>query len=129
EYRRIAPVRVLGVSHGVIATQQVAQFSESSRYVVVDGLITELGEVLIEIGYTQLLRLPQFAAVRGRLPVEQLHERGLAGAILAQNADALALVNSQINPVQQRFVTIGESEICQAIQQHASFRAAEPGCN
>src|SRR5690606_39367681 len=54
EYRRIAPVRVLGVSHGVIATQQVAQFSESSRYVVVDGLITELGEGLIERGYTQL---------------------------------------------------------------------------
>ena len=124
ELTRIAPVDAVGIAvgHCMVAAQQVAQLVQASGYVVVHRLVAQRRQVLVQIGHPQAASLPQFAAVWQCLATEQLHEAGLAGAVLAQDADALALVNGEIDPIQQGFVAIGEGEVRESVQQHWNFQ-------
>src|SRR3989338_7536032 len=110
ELLRIAPVDGvgIGVRHRVIATEQVAQFSQAARNVVIHGLIAEFGKILIEIRNAYLASTPQLSAVGQGLTAQQFHERGLARTVLAEYADTLALVNGEVHLVEQGAVAISE---------------------
>jgi hypothetical protein len=126
-HARVVPVQALclGMRHGVIVPQQLAEFIEATGHIVIDGLVAEGRQVLIQIGDTQPARLPQFPAIGQCLATQQLHEARLARAVLAQNADAFALVNGEVDSVEQRPVAIGEREIGESVQQHEGIQRGE----
>jgi hypothetical protein len=63
----------------------------------------ELG-LLREVGDPGGARAPDLAGVEGDLAGDYLEQRGLAGAVAADQADALAGFDGEVDPVEQRMV-------------------------
>ena len=71
-------------------------------------------DLLGQAGDAHVLLKVDVAGVRGQLSAHELHEGGLAGAVAAEQTDALALVQVQLDAVQERRTAEAEAHIADA---------------
>jgi len=76
------------------------------------GVLVELG-FLFDRGHAQARRAGDIAVVGQGAAIEQAEQRGLAGAVAADEADALAGLDGEVGVVQQRVVAIGQLDVGQ----------------
>ena len=74
------------------------------------GVLVQLG-FLFDRGDAQARIAGDIAVVRQRPAVEQPQQRRLAGAVAADEADALAGLNGEVGVVQQRMVAVGQLDV------------------
>ena len=75
------------------------------------GSWVQLRALLVKISHFQLRPLPDTAGLRLQLPQQQTQERGLARTIGAQQGQAVAAHNAQIQPTYQRHFAVTVCEI------------------
>ncbi|RTZ76377.1 MAG: hypothetical protein DSZ01_08220 [Gammaproteobacteria bacterium] len=84
------------------------------------------GHLLGEAGDAHTVPLAYLPFVGGQFPRDELHQRGLALTVAPDEADALALIDGEVQVVQERRGTKGEGDVLKRYQGHGkSFRERE----
>ncbi|MNX87325.1 hypothetical protein D3C86_1192500 [compost metagenome] len=96
--------RVLGklVREGVVACEKGAGLGEARLDALAHGRVGVEDELLVQVADAQPPGAHDLAFIRRLLAREDAHERRLPGAIDAQEAEAVALVNGQADVVEDR---------------------------
>ncbi|MCY1522209.1 hypothetical protein D9M68_570540 [compost metagenome] len=99
--------------HGAHARRALPVFVVAFRiadYVEDRGVLVEFG-FLLDGGYAQAGTAGDVAVVGLGPAVQQPQQGGLAGAVAADEADALASLDGEIGVIQQRVVAIGQLDV------------------
>src|SRR5690606_17520133 len=102
----------------VEARQQLAGLRQAAGHVVVDALLALLGQFLLQGGHHQAGPRPELAAVRLHLAGQQFHESGLAGAVAAKQANALASLDDEVDMIEHHVSAEGKVDVGEAKQGH-----------
>ena len=76
------------------------------------GVLVQLG-FLLDGGHAQARAASDVAIVGQGPAIEQPEQRGLAGAVAADQADAFAGLDGEVGMVQQRVMAVGQLDVCQ----------------
>ncbi len=98
------------MSQGMVGCQQSTGFRQplSDKIEHRDG--RGLGKLLSEPGITKVRLTPDRATIRLQGAIDDLQERGLAGAITANEANALAATDLELDLVQQNIKPKGQRD-------------------
>ncbi len=98
---------------GVIVRQQWGDLAQPAGDHVECRALQASGHVLGQARAAQALLPHDAAAVRLEIPRDQLHQRGLAGPVAADQADALARFEAQVGRFQEGVAAEVELDACE----------------
>src|SRR5581483_3728062 len=104
--RRALPAARL-VRDAVIFRQYATELAQSRRHDFEHGLIRIGRHFLLEMRDTQRVLAPDFAVIRSRGSGDHAKQRGLAGAVAADEAHALARSDLKVDVREQRQMAVG----------------------
>ena len=116
---------MLGVAEVVELGQHRALLAQAAGDHVEDLARGIGGHFLLQARDAQAVLAADFAVVGRRSPVEQAQQRGLAGAVAADDGDALAGVDGEVDVFEQEGAADAEVDRLECDQGHgASLRGA-----
>ena len=92
----------------MVVGDQRAQFTEAARDLLEHGSLFSAGHVLVQPRDAHARAAPDRSGVRRDLSGNDFQEAGLAGAVAADERNALTGLDPQIGGVEERQVTKGE---------------------
>ena len=107
-----------------IEAEPVQEFVD---FVFLQFLEIEIGGFLRHIRDHQAVVLLQHAVIQRDAAREDAQERRFAGAVAADQADALARVHGERGAVEQRYVAVGELGIGEGEEGHGGAEYTAPG--
>ena len=105
----------------VVARQQVPGGGQAVGDHVVDVLFVRGGQRLVEVGDPGALPHPALTAFGDDVTVDHLEERGLSYAVAAQQADALAAAEREIDRIEQHVRAVVQGGVFELQQGHAQL--------
>ena len=115
----------------LVVVEQVLHVAKAGAHHVADRHVPGRRQGLCELADDEVVPAHNFAAIRIDLAADQLHRRGLAGAIAADQADTLARFNGEARCIENFLVAEIERHLIKANQGHAFSvcgpRAPAPG--
>ncbi len=92
----------------MIAHEQLTDIAETGGHRLVDGAGIVTGRFLLEMRDAQRVSAPDLAVVGLNLAAQHAQQRRLAGAVAAEQTDALAGVDLEIDARQQRVMAVSQ---------------------
>jgi hypothetical protein len=115
---RVGGRRRHGVAGGVIARQQAADIAEPLGDHGVDRAAHPGGDVLLQARHGRAAGTHDVARIGRERAVEQLQEGALAGAVAAEEADALPALHGERGAVEDRRSPERDAHVPHAQQRH-----------
>gem|GEM_PF-3185630 len=116
-----------GMRHGMIIGQQLLRRADTFRHRLEDAVAGLKLRLLRHVGQLQARGTPHLPGIGLALARDDFQQARLAGAIAADQADALARLDHQRGAIEQRPVPIGQFESVKSKQGHVGSLVSVEG--